>query len=64
MKMLVKLWFKGDNEIDVTYNLSSRAFFVVITLVIIFFGSYSAPLNKLDNSIDTMQDKIDEIYYD
>ncbi len=63
VKLLVKLWFKGDNEIDVKFNVSYKLVFAVITLLIIVFGTYTKPLENFDNGIDTVQDQIEVIYH-
>jgi len=59
VRMLIKLWYKGDNEISVKYNLSFKIVFVVIALAFLVFGSYKAPLTSLDNSIDTVMEVVD-----
>ncbi len=58
VRMLVKLWYKGENEVSVKYNLSFKIVFVIIALALLVFGTYSTPLNKLDNSIDTIQEVV------
>lgn len=58
VRLIVKLWYKGDTELNVKYNLSFKAVFVVIALALLVFGTYSTPLNKLDNSIDTVTEVV------
>jgi len=62
VKLLIKLWYSGEKEINVKFDLPYKAVFAVVTLMIILFGLYSAPLDSLDNGIDTMQDEIGVIY--
>ncbi|MBU1144770.1 MAG: NADH-ubiquinone oxidoreductase [Firmicutes bacterium] len=62
VKLLVKLWFKGDNEINVNYSLSYKLVFIIIASLMIVFGTYTSPLHSLDNGIDTVQSEIEVIY--
>ncbi|PKK97057.1 MAG: hypothetical protein CVV58_03220 [Tenericutes bacterium HGW-Tenericutes-3] len=62
VKLLIKLWYAGDQELSVRFDLPYKAVFAVVTLMIILFGLYSAPLDSLDNGIDTIQDEIGVIY--
>lgn len=59
VRLLVKLWYKGENEVDVKYALSYKIVFVLIALIILTFGTYSTPLNHFDNSIDSISEVID-----
>jgi multicomponent Na+:H+ antiporter subunit D len=59
VRMLIKLWYKGENEIAVKYNLSFKILFVVIALAFLVFGVYKTPLSNLDNSIDTVMEVVD-----
>ncbi|HOO43672.1 MAG TPA: proton-conducting transporter membrane subunit [Bacillota bacterium] len=61
VRLLVKLWYKGDNEISVKYNFSFKFVFVVIALALLVFGTYTTPLNTLDNSIDTVSEVVDNV---
>ncbi len=63
VKLLIKLWFKGDNEINVKFNISYKLVFAVVTLAILTFGLYSKPMNTFDNGIDGVQDQIEVIYH-
>lgn len=58
VRLLVKLWFKEENEINVKYDLSFKIVFVVIASVLLFFGTYYTPLNNLDNSVDTVMEVV------
>ena len=58
VRMLVKLWYKGDNEINVNYNLSFKLVFVVIALIILVLGIYKTPLNNYDLTIDTVSQEV------
>ena len=58
VRLLLKLWYKGEEEVDVKYNISFKVVFVVIALAILAFGTYSTPLNNLDNSIDTITEVV------
>ena len=58
VRMLVKLWYKGENEINVKYNLSFKVVFVLIALALLAFGSYRAPLHQLNDNIDTVQQEV------
>ncbi|MBN2300317.1 MAG: hypothetical protein JXC31_03915 [Acholeplasmataceae bacterium] len=62
VKLLIKLWFKGTNEIDVKFHISYKLVFAVITLLIVLFGTYTEPLENFDNGIDQVQDQIEVIY--
>ncbi|MCK4552366.1 MAG: hypothetical protein KAU02_05550 [Tenericutes bacterium] len=59
VRMLVKLWYPEDNVISVKYNLSFKVVFVVIALILLTFGTYTAPLKNYDNTIDTIQEVVD-----
>ncbi|MBU1093943.1 MAG: hypothetical protein KKH01_05730 [Firmicutes bacterium] len=63
VKLLIKLWYAGEKEVNVQFNLPYKAVFAVITLMIVLFGLYTAPLDSLDNSIDSVQDQIEVIYH-
>ncbi len=58
VRLLVKLWYKGENEISVKYNLSFKVVFVVIALALLAFGSYTAPMNQIDNSVDAVTEVV------
>jgi len=58
VRLLVKLWYKGDKEVSVNYNLSFKVVFIIVALGLLVFGTYRAPLDKLDNSIDTVAEVI------
>lgn len=58
VRLLVKLWYKGDKEINVSYNFSFKTVFVIIALALLVFGTYSTPLSYLDNSIDTVMEEV------
>lgn len=62
VKLLVKLWYPSEKTINVKFNLPYKAVFAVVTLLIVLFGTYSDPLDSLDNGIDTIQDQIGVIY--
>lgn len=55
VRLLVKLWYKGDNEeVHVDFHWSFKAVFVVVALALLVFGTYSTPLKDLNNTIDTV----------
>ncbi len=58
VRLLVKLWYKGDKEISVKYHLGFKAVFVVIALALLVFGTYRAPLENLDSSVDSISEVI------
>ena len=58
VRLLVKLWYKGESEIKVNYNLSFKAVFVVIALIMLVFGTFYTPLNNYDNSIDIVMEEV------
>jgi len=59
VRMLIKLWYKGNNEINVSYCNPLKIIFVIIALAFLTFGVYQTPLNNLDNSIDTVMEVVD-----
>ncbi|MCK5731760.1 MAG: NADH-ubiquinone oxidoreductase [Tenericutes bacterium] len=59
VRMLVKLWYPGENVISVKYNLSFKIVFVAIALILLTFGTYTTPLKNYDNTIDTIQEVVD-----
>jgi len=58
VRLIVKLWYKGENEISVKYNFSFKLVFVAIALVLLVFGTYYTPLNNIDNSIDAVTEVV------
>ncbi|MFH1692921.1 MAG: proton-conducting transporter membrane subunit [Bacillota bacterium] len=62
VKLLIKLWFSGENEISVKFNIPYKIVFALITIFIIVFGLYTSPLDTFDNGIDSVQDEIGVIY--
>ncbi len=63
VKLLFKLWFnKGEEKINVKFNISYKLVFAIITLAIVVFGVYTKPLGEFDNGIDAVQDQIEVIY--
>ncbi|MBN2877325.1 MAG: NADH-ubiquinone oxidoreductase [Bacilli bacterium] len=58
VRLIVKLWYKEDNEINVKYNVSFKTVFVLIALALLVFGTYSTPLGNLDNTIDTVSEVV------
>jgi len=58
VRLIVKLWYPGESEISVKYNYSFKAVFIVIALALLVFGTYSTPLTKLDNTIDTVMEVV------
>ncbi|MDD3123731.1 MAG: proton-conducting transporter membrane subunit [Candidatus Izemoplasmatales bacterium] len=63
IKLLLKLWFKGEKEVEVKFNLSYKVVVIVFAALMIAFGTYSAPLHTLDNSIDSVAQEIEVIYH-
>ncbi len=59
VRMLIKLWYPEKNEVNVTFDLRFKVVFVAIALILLALGTYTAPLNTLDNSIDTIAEVID-----
>lgn len=58
VRLIVKLWYPGESAVSVNYNYSFKAVFIIIALALLVFGTYSAPLNELDNSIDTISEVV------
>ncbi|PKK91842.1 MAG: NADH-ubiquinone oxidoreductase, partial [Tenericutes bacterium HGW-Tenericutes-7] len=54
VKLLLKLWYPEGNLIKVDYHLSFKLVFAVIALALLTFGVYQAPLDKLDDTVDTV----------
>ncbi len=59
IKMLIKLWYKDQKELHVKFDLGFKIVFVIIAVVLLALGTYSAPLDTLDNSIDVISEVID-----
>lgn len=59
VRMLIKLWYPEKNEVTVKFDLGFKVVFVAIALILLALGTYTAPLNTLDNSIDTIAEVID-----
>ncbi|MCF7923994.1 MAG: NADH-ubiquinone oxidoreductase [Candidatus Izimaplasma sp.] len=58
VRLLVKLWYKGEKDLRVEYHFSFKMVFIAIALSLLVFGNYSTPLNELDNSIDTVSEVV------
>jgi multicomponent Na+:H+ antiporter subunit D len=58
VKLLLKLWYPEGNQIKVDYHLSFKVVFALIALALLAFGVYQAPLDKLDNSVDTVMEVV------
>jgi formate hydrogenlyase subunit 3/multisubunit Na+/H+ antiporter MnhD subunit len=58
VRLLVKLWYKGEKELRVQYHFSYKMVFVVIATALLVFGNYSTPLKDLDNSVDTISEVV------
>ncbi len=58
VRMLVKLWYKGENEVSVQYNISFKVVFVVIALALLVFGSYRAPLTDTGSQINAPEEVV------
>jgi len=56
VRLLVKLWFKEDNEISVKYNVSFKLVFVILALALLVFGTYTAPYKSI-----TIDDSVTEV---
>lgn len=56
IRLLIRLWYQGEKDVKVNYNLSFKLVFVVIALALLFFGTYSSPLSNLDHSIDSVSE--------
>lgn len=58
VKLLLKLWYPEGNLIKVDYHLSFKLVFAVIALALLTFGVYQAPLDKLDDTVDTVMEVV------
>jgi multicomponent Na+:H+ antiporter subunit D len=58
VKLLLKLWYPEGNLIKVNYHLSFKLVFAIIALALLTFGVYQAPLDKLDNTVDTVMEVV------
>lgn len=56
VRLLVKLWFKEDNEISVKYNVSFKLVFIIFALALLVFGTYTAPYKNI-----TIDDSVTEV---
>ncbi len=52
IKLLVKLWYKGEHDIQVKYHWSFKIVFVVIGLALVVLGVYITPLYELNDLVD------------
>ncbi|MGD9909773.1 MAG: complex I subunit 5 family protein [Candidatus Izemoplasmatales bacterium] len=59
VRMLIKLWYKEDKEVNVVFGLDFKVVFVVIALLLLALGTYTAPLKEFNNSIDVISEVID-----
>lgn len=62
VKLLLKLWFPGENEIHVKFNTSYKLVFALVTILIVIFGTYTSPLDSFNDDIDSVQEQIGVIY--
>ena len=58
VRLLIKLWYPGDQKVEVKYHLAFKVVCVVIALSLLVFGTYSNPLNKLDHNIDEISEVV------
>ncbi|BCR35725.1 complex I subunit 5 family protein [Mariniplasma anaerobium] len=58
VKLLLKLWYEGQEKVEVKYNVTFKVVFVIIAIALLTFGTYSTPLNNLDDSIDTITEVV------
>jgi multicomponent Na+:H+ antiporter subunit D len=58
VKLLLKLWYAEGNEIKVNYHLSFKVVFALMAVALMVFGVYKAPLEKLDNTVDTVMEVV------
>jgi multicomponent Na+:H+ antiporter subunit D len=58
VKLLVKLWYKGEQQVQVHYNFLYKFVFVLVAIGLLVFGTYSTPLQQLDNTIDTIMEVV------
>jgi NADH-quinone oxidoreductase subunit N len=58
VKLLLKLWYEGKEKVEVSYNITFKVVFVVIAIALLTFGTYTTPLNNLDDSIDTITEVV------
>lgn len=58
VKLLLKLWYEGEEKVEVGYNITFKVVFVVIAIALLTFGTFTTPLNNLDDSIDTITEVV------
>jgi multicomponent Na+:H+ antiporter subunit D len=58
VKLLLKLWYEGEEKVEVSYNITFKVVFVVIAIALLTFGTFTTPLNNLDDSIDTITEVV------
>lgn len=58
VRLLVKLWYKGEEEVKITYHVAYKIVFVVVALILLVFGNYTSPLHELDHSIDEISEVV------
>ncbi|XFA98760.1 complex I subunit 5 family protein [Candidatus Izemoplasma sp. B36] len=58
VRMLVKLWYKGKEQINVKYHISFKIVFVLVAAVLLVLGTYKAPLDNYDSTIDTVSQEV------
>ena len=61
VRLLVKLWYKDESTVEVKYHLGFKIVFVLIAVSLIVFGTYSKPLDELDNQIDGIEEVVQNV---
>ncbi len=59
VKLLVKLWYKEGNQIEVGYNSLFKIVVVVFALVLLAFGTFSTPLSDYGSQVDSVMEVVD-----
>jgi NADH-quinone oxidoreductase subunit N len=64
IRLLIKFWYPGDHEIQpVKFHLSYKIILGFMAAALLVFGTYSTPLNKLNDSIDQVSEEIEVIFH-
>jgi len=54
VRLLIKLWYKEDNLPEVYYDFTLKYVVVVVALLLMVFGVYSAPVETEANDLDAI----------
>jgi len=64
IRLLIKLWYPGDHDMQhIKFHLSYKVILGFMAAALLVFGTYSTPLNKLNDSIDHVSEEIEVIFH-